>query len=84
MYYFESGSNTPKNTYADVGLTILNPHPVILSASGRLPNVEFDGTAKQILTDADDVQIWERDPVGSGVSGEFGPWDGIGRLVWPR
>ncbi len=63
--YFEAGTSTPKTTYSDKAETIANPDPVILDAAGRLPNVFFTGTAKQVLKDLNDVQIWERDDVGS-------------------
>lgn len=65
VFYFDAGTSSPKTTYSDEGETIANPHPVILDAAGRLPNVFFTGTAKQILKDLNDVQIWERDNVGS-------------------
>lgn len=75
MYYFESGTNTPKATFADINLTIQNTHPVILTADGRLPNVFFEGTARQKLTDNDDVQIWDKDPVGGqNIGGDFEAW----------
>ena len=65
VFYFNAGTSTPKTTYSDEGETIANPNPVVLDAAGRLPNVFFTGTAKQILKDLNDVQIWERDDVGS-------------------
>jgi hypothetical protein len=78
MYYFESGTNTAKKTYADVNHEIENTHPVILTGDGRLPNVWFTGSAKQILADSDDEQIWERDPVTSDEASSFGDaWDSV-------
>ena len=65
VFYFNAGTSTPKTTYSDEGETIANPHPVILDAAGRLPNVFFTGEAKQILKDLNDIQIWERDNVGA-------------------
>jgi len=65
VFYFNAGGSTPKTTYSDEAETIANPNPVILDAAGRLPNVFFTGTAKQVLKDLNDVQIWERDNVGS-------------------
>lgn len=77
MYFFESGTNTPKVTYKDANLTIPNTHPVVLNADGTLPNVIYEGSAKQILTDADLVQRWERDPVGT-IDSTFGnQWSNI-------
>lgn len=67
MYYYASGTTTLKTTYADVSQTIANPNPVILTGDGRLPNVFFSGSVRQVLTDSDDVQIWDRDPVSGNV-----------------
>ena len=80
MFYFESGTNVPLTTFADSLLTIANSHPVLLDAAGRLPNVFFEGSAKQRLTatilGVADALVWERDPVGSEAStGEFALWN---------
>ena len=64
LYFFETGTTTPKTTYADINNSIANTNPVILTASGRQPNVFFEGVAKAILTDSADVQIAVQDPVG--------------------
>ena len=78
LYYYESGTNTPKDTYKDVNLSILNTNPVLLSAAGRPPNIFFNGTAKVILTDSDDVQIEERDPEGGDIAeGAFSSWNSL-------
>jgi len=75
MFYFESGTTTQKTTFADAAEEIPNAHPVPLDANGRLPNVFFTGTAKQVLTFEDTTQIWERDPVSADdVEGAFGSW----------
>ena len=72
LYFFNAGTSTPKNTYADVAETISNTNPVILSAAGRLPNVFFTGTARIILTDKDDVQIEQFDNISVDTSGSGG------------
>jgi hypothetical protein len=78
LYFYESGSNTAKTTYADVNLSIANTNPVILRAAGRVPNIFFNGTAKVKLTDSDDVQIFERDPVGdTSTTGNFSTWNSL-------
>ena len=64
LYFYESGTTTLKTTYADINNSIPNTNPVLLSAAGRQPNIFFDGVAKVILTDNDDVQIAVRDPAG--------------------
>ena len=65
MYYFKTGTSTPLTTYSDEDESTPNENPVTLDASGRLPNVFFTGSAKQVLKDANDVQVWERDPVSA-------------------
>jgi hypothetical protein len=75
IYFYESGTNTPKNTYADATEATLNTNPVKLDAAGRLPNVWYTGLARVVLKTVDNVQVWERDEVGSGGAFEnFGEW----------
>lgn len=75
MYFYEAGTNTLKTTYADKELTTPNTNPVELDASGRLPNVWYNGVARVVLKSADNVQVWERDNVGSeGAFENFGDW----------
>jgi hypothetical protein len=48
---------------------------VKLDAAGRLPNVWYTGLARVVLKTVDNVQVWERDEVGSGSAFEnFGEW----------
>lgn len=75
MYFYEAGTNTFKNTFADSDETIANTNPVELDAAGRIPNVWFTGLARVVLKTADDVQVWERDLVGSGDAFDnFSEW----------
>lgn len=79
LYFYESGSGTTlKDTYSDLAETNANSNPVILNGDGRCPNVFGPGSYRVILTDSDDVQLVQRDPVG-GVSGiTFGvDWNAI-------
>lgn len=79
LFFFESGTGTDKDTFADVNEKIDNTNPVILSGSGRAPNIFYTGDAKVILSNADETQFWERDPVSTGGSeGAIGDdWDSI-------
>jgi hypothetical protein len=78
IYFKESGTDTDKDTFADVTLETKNPNPVILSGAGRQPNVFFNGSARAILTDSNDVQVEVRDPVGGDVEeGAFSTWDSL-------
>lgn len=74
LYFYESGTTTPKITYADINFTIPNTNPVILTAAGRQPNIFFNGVAKAILADKNDVQILVRDPVGETGTNFGDPW----------
>lgn len=74
IYFYESGTTTFKNTFADINNSIPNTNPVILTAAGRQPNVFFDGVAKAILTNSSDVQIAVRDPVGQTESAFGDQW----------
>ena len=75
LFFYESGTSTPKTTYADINLTIPNAHPVVLTADGRVPNIFFDGAARNVLTNNADVQLWDVDPVGdSTLGGNFEQW----------
>ena len=75
MYFYEAGTNTFKNTYADSDETIANTNPVELDAFGRIPNVWYTGLARVVLKPADGGQGWERDLVGSGDAFEnFSEW----------
>ena len=71
LYFYESGTTTPKTTYSDINNSIPNTNPVLLSAAGRQPNIFFDGVAKVILANNGDAQIAVRDPVGETAT-DFG------------
>lgn len=76
LFFFETNTNTPLDTFADTALTIQNPNPIVLDAAGRVGNVFLNGSYKVILTDKNDTQIWERDPVGDTVvPGNGQGWD---------
>lgn len=78
LFIFESGSNKLKAIFADTNLEVTTENPHILSASGRVGNLFFDGSSNQILTDADEVQFWQVDPVGGdAVTGSFSSWNAL-------
>ncbi len=74
IYFYESGTTTLKDTYADVDLTVPNTNPVILTAAGRQPNIFFNGVAKAILATSSGTQILVRDPVGDTANSFGNPW----------
>jgi len=72
LSFFESGTSTPKSTFADVGESVPNAQPVLLDSAGREPNIFYSGSAKVVLQDENGNQVWERDPVGGeSVLGNF-------------
>lgn len=64
FYYFDN-TTTPKTTYSDVNLTEENPFPIVLDDEGRIPDVFFDGLARQLVKDKNGVQITERTASGT-------------------
>jgi hypothetical protein len=75
LFFFESEQNLAKSTFADQAETILNTNPVILDSSGSAPNIFYTGSARVVLQDSANVQVWERDPVGDQSSfADFGQW----------
>jgi len=75
LYFYESGTTTPKNTFADINETIANTNPVVLSGAGVPPNIFYSGAAKVILTDSDSVQFRVMDPIGGSAGEAFSDWD---------
>lgn len=58
LYFFAAGTTTPQNAFQDVALTIPQPNPIILDASGRVPMFYLaDGNIKIRLADISDVTI---------------------------
>jgi hypothetical protein len=66
IYTYQAGSSTPLATYTTNGGTIANANPIVLDASGRVPNEVwlFTGYSyKFILKNADDVTIQTLDDI---------------------
>lgn len=75
LYFYESGTTTFRDTYADAGLVTPNANPVVLDSAGRPPSIFLQGNYKLVITDANDVQISSRDPVsGTSSAGEYSDW----------
>lgn len=78
LYFYESGTTTAKDTFADVNLSIPNANPVLLTAAGRQPNIFFNGSARVVLTTSAGVQVEVRDPVGGeSQQGAFSDWNTV-------
>lgn len=64
VYFYQSGTNIPLDTYTDETGETANPNPVILNAAG-FASIALKGTYKVVLKDANDVEIYTADPVNS-------------------
>lgn len=65
LYLIQAGTvSTPQNGYQDSALTLPWPNPIVLSASGRIPQFFLaDGSIKIRLTDVDGVEILVADGI---------------------
>lgn len=66
LYFYTTGTSTPKNTYSDADLAIghVNANPVVADSNGLFGPIYFtSGDYKVVLKDADDNTIWTVDPV---------------------
>lgn len=64
LYFYETGTTTPKDTYSDVDNTTPNTNPIILNSAGRLDNdVWGDGEIKMVIKDSADVTVKTYDPL---------------------
>lgn len=55
MYFYESGTVTPKDTYSDEALTTPNTNPVIADSQGQFGDIFLSGAYSCKLTDSSDV-----------------------------
>lgn len=65
LYFYDTGTTTPKATYSDSGLTIANANPVVLDSAGRVPNIfaSVDEEYRVVLKTSAGVTIWTKDNV---------------------
>jgi hypothetical protein len=57
--FYENGTTTRKNTWSNVGLSVLNANPVVIGADGRVPDIFANASDvfSVRITDANDVVI---------------------------
>ena len=68
LYFYESGTSTPKNTYSDSGLTTPNANPVVADSAGRFADIFFtSGNYKVVLTTSAGVTVKTQDPVAANA-----------------
>jgi len=70
LFFFATGTSTPKDTFSDATALIENSNPVDANSKGVFPNIFIEGNYKVVLKDKKGSQIWTADPVVStGASG---------------
>jgi hypothetical protein len=79
LLFEESGTNTKKDIYHDVDLTIAATNPVKLDGAGRTPSLFTEGLYKVTAYKDDGLgapgeQQWSRDPVGDDADGFGSVW----------
>lgn len=70
LYFFETGTNTPKDTYSDEGFTTPNTNPIIADSQGQFGNIFMSGTYRVRLDDKNDVT--QPDYPADNVPGDSG------------
>lgn len=76
LYFYQTGTNTPLDTFEDVNLTIPNTNPLQLTAAGRCPNAYgYNQLYRVVLKTSAGVQIMQRDNVSNGSDGNFTEWN---------
>jgi hypothetical protein len=65
LNFYATGTLNRKNTYSNSALTVLNDNPVQANANGYFGNIFMSATGDYhvVLTDENDVQIFDADPV---------------------
>lgn len=64
LYFYETGTSTPKNTYSDSALSTANTNPVILNSAGRLDvDIWGEEETKITVTDSADGSPKTYDPI---------------------
>lgn len=67
LFFYETGTTTPKDTYSDSAGTIPNANPVVANSLGQFPDIFITGTYKVVLKNSAGVQSWVADPVEEGA-----------------
>lgn len=68
LYFYESGTTTPLDTFSEESLSSANANPVVADAAGRFGPIYLSSeNYKVVLKDAGGVTIWSRDPI-SGIN----------------
>lgn len=84
LFFYQTGSSSPQNTYADVGLTVANANPVVADSTGHFGNIWLGSSAGYRVVcygpnptpevpstpaSPQGSQLWTADPVGPAAGG---------------
>lgn len=85
VQFYEIGTTTPKNTWSNAGLSVLNANPLNIDASGRFPDDVFlDGEYTIVLYDGlngTGATVWTRDVISGAGAGTEIPAPTIGFVL---
>lgn len=69
LYFYESGTATPLDTFADDTLSTPNTNPVVADERGFFPPIFLQQASyKVVLKASDDTEIWTQDPVSPYIA----------------
>lgn len=85
LFFYQSGTSTPQNVYADPQLTTPLANPVVADANGRFGAIWLANSPAykvQLWTpvtaeNPTGAQVWSEDPVGPGAAGSIANTAGI-------
>jgi hypothetical protein len=68
LYFYQTGTTTLQNTYADASLSAVNTNPVVADSNGLFPAIYLDDPPtvvayKGVLKTSADVTVWTADPI---------------------
>lgn len=81
LYFYDTGTSTPKDTYSDSAATTPNTNPVVANSSGVFGDIWIEGAYRVVLRDSRDIQIWEADPVESVDTSDLTSTNGTERSL---
>lgn len=74
IQFYDIGTTTPKNTWSDADLTVLNTNPIVLDGGGRFEvNVFGDGDYTMAAFDRFGAPQWTRDIISGQSAGQTIP-----------
>jgi hypothetical protein len=68
LYFYQTGTTTLQNTYADAALSAVNTNPVVADSNGLFPAIYLGDPPtfvayKGVLKTSADVTVWTADPI---------------------